>query len=105
MIRRVLLECVEKQVWKEQTVVNVKTLVNRVRVKLIEKYKCLFRQVLTWRRKTSKYVFDAGRRVNTSNKLRTYSKIRINYEREQYTEANIPLAYKKCITSLVINLK
>ncbi len=42
MIRSVLLECDEKQVWEEQTVVNVRALISRVRVKLIEKYKCFF---------------------------------------------------------------
>ena len=36
MIRSVLLECDEKQLWEEETVVNVTALVNRVRVKLIE---------------------------------------------------------------------
>ena len=88
MVRSVLLEC------DEQTVVNVKALINRVRVKLIEKYKCFFMQVLDC---------NSGTRVNTGNKLLTYSKIKINYEREKYTEANIPLAYKKCITSLRIS--
>ena len=90
MVRSVLLECDEKQVWEERTVMNVKALVNRVRVKLIEKYKCFFRQVLDC---------NSGTRENTGNKLRTCSKVKINYEREIYTEANIPLAYKKCITS------
>ena len=42
MVRSVLLECDEKQVWEERTVMNVKALVNRVRVKLIENYKCFF---------------------------------------------------------------
>ncbi len=91
MVRSVLLECDKKQVWEGRTVVNVKALINHVRVKLIEiKIQCFFRQVLD---------SNSGTRVNTGNKLRTCSKIKINYEREKYTEANIPLAYKKCITS------
>ncbi len=90
MIRSALLECDEKQVWEEQTVVNVKALINHVRVKLIDKHKCFFGQILD---------SDSGTRVNTGNKLSIYSNIKTNCEREQYTEANIPLAYNKCITS------
>ncbi len=69
MIRIIqLLYCHEKQIWKEQTVVNVKALFNRVRVKLIEKYKCFFRQDLDW---------DSGTQLNTGNNSRSYSKIKV----------------------------
>ncbi len=45
MIGSVLLQCDEKQIWEEQAIVNVNALVNRVCVKLEEKYN-FFRQFL-----------------------------------------------------------
>ncbi len=40
---------------------------------------------------------DSRTRVSTGNKLRTYSKLQINYEREHYTEVNTWLAYQKSL--------
>ncbi len=86
--------CYESQVGEEQADVNIKALINPVRVKLVEKYMFFFSsRSWTLTQEHDKIWVIVCVLTPSSRKIM----------KEHYTEANIPLGYKKSITSLRIS--